>query len=848
MGEPEDITQMEHSSWYIKREVSMFYKFISLKVVTCIVLVVLIFVAAPTQAEPGDKNFSVSAVKIKPRDIDKLSTELNKTGRIRVIVGIASNDEPDATLQRKQIPTLAKRLSRRNAINRLQERVLGRLSNPRAVKRLRNLSYLALEVESEELQQLQEMNEVVSISEDELWSPTLDFSANQIGADFAWTAGYTGIGQAVAILDTGVDTNHPNFAGKIVAEACFSTGSGVATSLCPAGQNPNGADFQIGPGAGENCSGISSCDHGTHVAGIAAGSSSTYRGIAPDAHLIPIQVFSKFDSTYCNGASSCVLAYLSDVLRALDWIYDQRNSYTIASANLSLGGGMYQSVAECDQGYSALDVAIDNLRTEGIATVAASGNNGYTSAMSRPACISGVISVGGVGSSDGVASWSNSASWLSVLAPGVSIKSSVPGTGFGNKSGTSMATPHVAGAIAAMRSAKQDSTIDEIVASIVNTGIPVLDSRNGITKPRIQLDAAIGDLIEEPIIENTADIVLPLNTIDNTEYGWRWGDGLHKAEFTVAFQYTGIDLELDVTAFDIDYNDEISVHLNGDQIGYLSKGPNNGLNAGDTISIPVSQQIAGENYLEFRQGNPGWIWGVTNLLLKELVDEIVLIPHVLDTNEYGWRWGDNLHEAEVAAKFQSTGFDLELNVTAFDVDYNDEISVHLNGDQIGYLSKGPNNGLNAGDTISIPVSQQIAGENYLEFKQGTPGWVWGVTDLLLRESVDIVLTPNIIDTNEYGWRWGDGLHEAELSVGFQYTGADFELSVTAFDVDYNDEISVHLNGNLIGYLSKGPNDGLNAGNTFSIPVSQQQEGENRLEFRQRSPGWIWGVTNLLLSQ
>lgn len=207
------------------------------------------------------------------------------------------------------------------------------------MKRFRNLSFLALEVESGELQQLQEMDEVISIAEDELWSPTLDASAGQIGADVAWAAGYTGIGQAIVILDTGVDKNHPNFTGKIVAEACFSTGFGAATSLCPAGENPSGADFQVGSDAGTNCSGISSCDHGTHVAGIAAGSSLTYRGIASDAYLIPIQVFSKFDSTYCSGSSSCILAYFSDVLRALDWVYEQRDNFTIASANLSLGVG-----------------------------------------------------------------------------------------------------------------------------------------------------------------------------------------------------------------------------------------------------------------------------------------------------------------------------------------------------------------------------------------------------------------------------------------------------------------------------------------------------------------------------
>lgn len=87
----------------------------------------LIFVAAPTQAEPGNEGFSISSVKIQPRDVEKFSYELNKTGRVRVIVGIASPDEPDAILQRNHMSTPSKKLSRREAINRLQERVVEKL-------------------------------------------------------------------------------------------------------------------------------------------------------------------------------------------------------------------------------------------------------------------------------------------------------------------------------------------------------------------------------------------------------------------------------------------------------------------------------------------------------------------------------------------------------------------------------------------------------------------------------------------------------------------------------------------------------------------------------------------------
>ena len=84
----------------------------------------------------------------------------------------------------------------------------------------------------------------------------------------AWAAGHTGAGQMVAILDTGVALGHAYFQGKIVEEACFSTSISAigAFSLCPNGQNT-----QLGNGAATPCSGVSNCDHGTHVAGIAVG-------------------------------------------------------------------------------------------------------------------------------------------------------------------------------------------------------------------------------------------------------------------------------------------------------------------------------------------------------------------------------------------------------------------------------------------------------------------------------------------------------------------------------------------------------------------------------------------------
>jgi hypothetical protein len=301
-----------------------------------------------------------------------------------------------------------------------------------------------------------------------------------------------------------VDSTHPFLLGKVVEEACYSsTLTGHSKTFCP-----NGAEEQTGPGSGVPCPlDAQGCFHGTHVAGIAAGSGAgaglTFSGVAPGAQIMAVQVFSKFTSIADCGLfnTPCVGAYTSDLIAGLERVYAVRNTRSIASVNLSLGAGSF--TAACDG--EPEKAMIDNLRAAGIPTVIASGNDGSPTSLASPACISSAISVGSTTKTDAVSSFSNVAPFMSLFAPGEAILSSVTGGGFAMLSGTSMATPHVAGSWAVLKQAAPTATVDQMLGALQSTGVAITDDRSGapVTRPRIRLDLAL-DQLAPPTVTVTA--------------------------------------------------------------------------------------------------------------------------------------------------------------------------------------------------------------------------------------------------------------------------------------------------------------------------------------------------------
>jgi len=177
-------------------------------------------------------------------------------------------------------------------------------------------------------------------------------------------------------------------------------------------------------------------------------------------------------------------------------VYALRKTFDIAAANMSLGGGTY--TATCDASRPGTKAAIDNLVTARIATVIASGNSYYTNAMGAPGCISTAISVGSTTKADVVSDFSNAASFLKLLAPGSAITSSIPGGGYESWYGTSMATPHVTGAWALLEDKAPALTVAQGLTALQNTGLSILDSRNGLTFKRIRVMNALNSITGLP--------------------------------------------------------------------------------------------------------------------------------------------------------------------------------------------------------------------------------------------------------------------------------------------------------------------------------------------------------------
>jgi subtilisin family serine protease len=306
--------------------------------------------------------------------------------------------------------------------------------------------------------------------------------------------GLNGSGMKIAVIDSGIDTDHVDFAGRIVAQQCFCAGVAGSVGCCP-----NGLDTQSGAGSAEDNHG-----HGTNVSGIILGAGDVApRGALPAASLVSVKVLDANNSFCCA----------SDVIAAIDWV--RVNHPDVDAVNLSLGTGTLFT-GDCDASPAfnvAMSTAVNSLRGVGATVTASSGNQASNTSSSSPACIASTLSVGAtwdsnvgsatiLGCTDAttaakqITCFSNLGGNLDVIAAGAFVTS----TGFNGATstfaGTSQAAPMVAACAAALKQANPAATMNQIEALIEAAPTTVSTPRNGsIAYPFLDCVAAVQALL-----------------------------------------------------------------------------------------------------------------------------------------------------------------------------------------------------------------------------------------------------------------------------------------------------------------------------------------------------------------
>ncbi|MEU2130835.1 S8 family serine peptidase [Streptomyces sp. NPDC018352] len=304
---------------------------------------------------------------------------------------------------------------------------------------------------------------------------SLDKSVPQIGTPAAWKAGYTGKGVKIAVLDTGVDATHPDLKGQILATKNFAA-------------SPDTKD-RVG--------------HGTHVSSIAAGtgakSGGKFKGVAPDAKLLEGKVLD--DNGFGDDAG---------ILAGMEWAVAQGADVI----NLSLGGS---DTPEVDP----LEAAVNKLSADkGVLFAIAAGNEGDAAGtVGSPGSADAALTVGAVDDKDKLADFSSRGPRVGdgaikpdVTAPGVDITAAAaPGSaidqevgqnppGYLTISGTSMATPHVAGAAALLKQQHPDWKYAELKGALTASTKPGAYTPFEQGTGRIAVDRAITQtVVADPV-------------------------------------------------------------------------------------------------------------------------------------------------------------------------------------------------------------------------------------------------------------------------------------------------------------------------------------------------------------
>lgn len=345
------------------------------------------------------------------------------------------------------------------------------------------------------------------------WAPQLT------GAENAWDVTTGAVGVIVAITDTGVDGTHPDLAGKVIAG--YDTYNNMDI--------PENSDSSVHP-------------HGTHCAGIAAAIGNNNEGIAGVAWDCPIMPIKICMDNYPYTASS------SDMAQAYIWAAD--NGANVIST--SFGGKGYSQTMKDAVDYAVIDNSC---------IVVVSMGNSYCNETHYPAGYQSVIAVGATNAHDQIASFSTTGDYMSVCAPGVEIYSTIPGNDYDYMSGTSMASPFVAGAAALVLSQNlgmgPEGVKTQLEGTAVDLGSPGFDSTFGYGRVNLAaavdavgenkygaVDVLVIDRLNHPI--SGASVILwqgetVISTTNSNEEGHAKFEYISAGEYGISVSFPGFD-------------------------------------------------------------------------------------------------------------------------------------------------------------------------------------------------------------------------------------------------------------------------------------------------------------------
>ncbi len=416
---------------------------------------------------------------VKAQKIDKKIFEQLKENK-DVFVIIALKD-PGLKL------TFQERLK---TINSIQNEVLEELGEDFfPVYIYESVSAMAGYIKLAGIKKLERLDNVLQVKLDEQIHINLAESVPAINADDVHNLGFTGEGVNVGVLDTGIDTDHPDLSDDIIATYHFLY-QGLDTGV--------GAEDDNG--------------HGTFVSGIISSAGNVASvGVAPDAGIVAVKVLDYLG-----------IGYESDFIAGINWIVSHNNTLYVKVINMSFGSStLFNSI--CDSQNQAMYNAVQSARAAGIVCIAASGNEGSTTSMASPACLSNTISVGATFDGDlgrqppqgtwqsnyggslpdcynattsitTIACFTNRNSYLDILAPGCWITSCYVGGGTVDSVGTSASAPHVSGVAALMFQKNRFLEPSFVENTLKNTGVPVNDPDTGNTYPLVDALAAINQV------------------------------------------------------------------------------------------------------------------------------------------------------------------------------------------------------------------------------------------------------------------------------------------------------------------------------------------------------------------